>query len=63
MNTNSKLKGQSALITGANSGIGVAVAIAMGNEGANVVVNYITHPEAAEEVVQTIKKMEEKPLL
>lgn len=56
MNTNSKLKGQCALITGANSGIGMAVAIAMGNEGADVVVNYITHPEAAEEVVQTIKK-------
>ncbi len=55
MNTNPKLKGQSALVTGANSGIGLAVAIAMGNDGANVVVNYVTHPEAAEEVVQTIK--------
>lgn len=55
MNTNPKLKGQSALVTGANSGIGMAVAIAMGNDGANVVVNYVTHPEAAEEVVQTIK--------
>lgn len=56
MNTDPKLKGQSALVTGANSGIGKAVAIAMGNDGANVVVNYITHPEAADEVVQTIKK-------
>ncbi|MEO8111284.1 MAG: SDR family oxidoreductase [Ginsengibacter sp.] len=55
MITNPKLKGQSALVTGANSGIGMAVAIAMGNDGANVVVNYVTHPEAAEEVVQTIK--------
>lgn len=55
MNTNPRLKGQSALVTGANSGIGMAVAIAMGNDGANVVVNYVTHPEAAEEVVQTIK--------
>ncbi|MEO6639426.1 MAG: SDR family oxidoreductase [Ginsengibacter sp.] len=55
MNTNPKLKGQSALVTGANSGIGMAVAIAMGNDGANVVVNYVTHPEAAEDVVQTIK--------
>ncbi len=56
MNTNPKLKGQSALVTGANSGIGLAVAIAMGNDGANVVVNYVTHPEVADEVVQTIKK-------
>ncbi len=55
MNTNPKLKGQSALVTGANSGIGLAVAIAMGNDGANVVVNYVTHPETADEVVQTIK--------
>lgn len=54
MNTNPKLKGQTALVTGANSGIGEAVAIALGNDGANVVVNYITHPEAADAVVKKI---------
>lgn len=55
MNSNPKLKGQSALVTGANSGIGKAVAIALGNDGANVVVNYVSKPEAAQEVVDTIK--------
>ena len=55
MNPNPKLKGQSALVTGANSGIGKAVAIALGNDGANVVVNYVTHPETADEVVNEIK--------
>ena len=55
MNQNPKLKAQSALVTGANSGIGLAVAIALGNDGANVVVNYVTHPEAADEVVSQIK--------
>ena len=55
MNANPKLKGQSALVTGANSGIGLAVAVALGNEGANVVVNYVTHPEAANAVVQQIE--------
>lgn len=55
MNPNLKLQGQSALVTGANSGIGKACAIALGNEGANVAVNYVTHPETAQEVVNEIK--------
>src|ERR1700743_3554762 len=55
MNPNPKLKGQSALVTGANSGIGKAVAISLGNDGANVVVNYVTHPEDAHAVVDDIK--------
>ena len=50
-----KLKGQTVIVTGANSGIGEGVAKAMGNEGANVVVNYISRPEDAEAVVKYIK--------
>jgi len=34
------LKGQKALVTGASSGIGKQVAIALGHAGADVVVNY-----------------------
>lgn len=49
------LKGQSALVTGANSGIGEAVAIGLGEAGADVVVNYVSKPETAQVVVDKIK--------
>ena len=45
------LVGQQALVTGSNSGIGRAVALGLARAGADVVVNYVTHPEAADEVV------------
>ncbi len=51
----SKLKGQTALVTGANSGIGEGVAIALGAAGANVVVNYVVNPESANAVADQIK--------
>src|SRR3954451_12976880 len=49
------LAGQKCLVTGANSGIGRAVAIAMGRAGADVVVNYVAAPEAAEEVAAEVR--------
>ncbi|MEU1460084.1 SDR family oxidoreductase [Streptomyces sp. NPDC005727] len=48
------LKGQKALVTGANSGIGRATAVAMGRAGADVVVNYVAGREEAEQVVEEI---------
>ena len=48
------LRGQKALVTGANSGIGQAVAVALGKAGADVVVNYVSDREAADAVVEEI---------
>ncbi|MFG3138467.1 SDR family oxidoreductase [Streptomyces sp. NPDC048211] len=48
------LKGQTALVTGANSGIGKATAIGLGRAGADVVVNYVSGRDTAEEVVEEI---------
>jgi glucose 1-dehydrogenase len=44
------LKGQKALVTGANSGIGKAVAIALGHAGADVVINYVRGDDEANAV-------------
>jgi glucose 1-dehydrogenase len=48
------LKGQKALVTGANSGIGSAIALALGAAGADVAVNYVDGEAAAQEVVNSI---------
>ena len=50
------LSGQKALVTGANSGIGKGVAIALGGAGADVVVNYVEGEDAANAVVDEIRK-------
>jgi len=49
------LAGQKALVTGANSGIGQAVAVGMARAGADVIVNYVTNDAAAQEAVKLIE--------
>jgi len=57
-----RLAGKTVLVTGSSQGIGEAVAIRLAEEGANVVVNYHSHEESANRVVETIKKLGRRSL-
>jgi len=54
MSPSASLAGQTALVTGGGRGIGRAIALALGEAGAEVVVNYSSSAAAADEVVATI---------
>jgi len=49
-----RLAGKVAVVTGSNSGIGESIAERLAQEGANVVVDYVTHPEEAQAAVDKI---------
>jgi glucose 1-dehydrogenase len=56
------LAGQRAIVTGANSGIGRGVALALGHAGADVVVNYVSREEEAAKVVDEIRRCGSKAI-
>ena len=56
------LTGQPALITGASSGIGKAIALGLAKAGADVVVNYIGNPAPAENVAHEIERLGRRAL-
>jgi glucose 1-dehydrogenase len=43
-----ELKGKVAIVTGGNSGIGMAIVLELARQGANIAIDYVTHPEATE---------------
>ncbi len=58
-----KFQGRNALVTGGSRGIGRACAIELAREGANVAINFRSHPDEAEEVARDIRASGVKALL
>src|SRR5512132_1429823 len=58
-----KLKGRTALVTGGSRGIGRAIALALGEEGADVAINYVSSEKGARDVAETITKMGRRAML
>src|SRR5689334_10235889 len=58
-----KLVGRKAIITGADSGIGKAVAIAYAREGADVLISYLNEEEDAKEAAAYVEKEGRKAIL
>ncbi len=48
------LKGKVAIVTGGNSGIGMAIVLELARQGANIVIDYVAHPEATEELERQV---------
>jgi NAD(P)-dependent dehydrogenase (short-subunit alcohol dehydrogenase family) len=58
-----RLAGKRAVITGADSGIGRAVAIAFAREGADVLISYLDEDEDARETARWVEEAERKAVL
>ena len=48
------MKGKVAVVTGGNSGIGMAIALGLAKAGASIVIDYVVHPEATEALEREI---------
>ncbi|WP_172717243.1 SDR family oxidoreductase [Neorhizobium sp. T6_25] len=60
---NDRLKGKVALITGADSGIGKAVAIAFAREGADILISYLNEDEDAQDTARWVKEAGRKAVV
>jgi short chain dehydrogenase len=56
------LQSKVAIVTGGNSGIGQAIVLELARLGANVVIDYVAHPEATEALEQQVGKLGEQSI-
>jgi glucose 1-dehydrogenase len=56
------LKGKVAIVTGGNSGIGQAIVLELARQHANVVIDYVCHPEATEALEQQVGKLGDRSI-
>ena len=54
MSTSGTLQGKVAIVTGGNSGIGKAIVLGLAQQGANVVIDYVSNEAATEELEQRV---------
>ncbi|UCD71976.1 MAG: 3-oxoacyl-ACP reductase FabG [Syntrophobacterales bacterium] len=52
-----RLEGKKAVVTGGGRGVGRAISLAFGREGADVIINYVRNDEAAKEAVSKLREM------
>jgi glucose 1-dehydrogenase len=56
------LKGKVAIVTGGNSGIGKAIVLSLAEQGADIVIDYVAHPEATEDLEQQVAALGDRAL-
>ncbi len=56
------LEGKVAIVTGGNSGIGMAVVLALAEHGANIVIDYVANPEATEALEQKVHQLGDRAI-
>jgi glucose 1-dehydrogenase len=54
------LKGKVAIVTGGNSGIGMAIVLELARQGASIVIDYVVHPEANEPLEKQVLALEDR---